>query len=163
MNKSSAPNNGQGAEAVALRNIEQIAKIVLGVGKKGGKASRPQPSRKGRIVLDNGVELSLTHYMTYLGLKGFLADQKNPKDPTAEDIARWREDGTASGTINQHLTILRDKGLVDWERVAEEKPNGLIVRLRRNLHLVKIVVEQANEKLAEQTALDEIRKQLGGA
>jgi len=162
MNTSSTPSNGQGAEKVALRNIEQIAKIVLG-NKASGKAGRPKPSRKGNMVLDNGVELSQTHYVTYLGLKGILADPNAPENPTAADIAKWREDGSTTSTINQHLAVLRDKGLAEWSMIEREKPNGLIARLRTGLRLVEIKVEEANDKLAEQTALDEIRKQLSGA
>jgi hypothetical protein len=166
MDNSSRTQNGQGVSSTALRNIEQIAKLALGAKKSGGTASRPQPSRKGNIVLDNGVELSLTHYMTYLGLKGILADQTAPKDPTAENIAEWREDGTNTSKINQHLTILRDKGLAEWSMIEKEKPNGLVSRLRTGLRIVEVTTRQGENKLAQSAdsaALDEIRKQLGGA
>jgi len=154
MDNSSRTQNGQGVSSTALRNIEQIAKLALGAKKSGGTASRPQPSRK------------LTHYMTYLGLKGILADQTAPKDPTAENIAEWREDGTNTSKINQHLTILRDKGLAEWSMIEKEKPNGLVSRLRTGLRIVEVTTRQGENKLAQSAdsaALDEIRKQLGGA
>jgi hypothetical protein len=163
MDKASAPKNGQGAEKAASRKIEQIAKIVFGLGKNSGKASRPKPSRKGNVVLDNGVELSLTHYMTYLGLKGILADQTAPKDPTAEDIAKWREDGTNTSTINQHLAILRDKGLAEWSMIQKEKPNGLLARMRVGLRLIELKTEEAEERLVNSDVLDEIRRLSGNA
>lgn len=163
MDEASAPKNGQGAEKAASRKIEQIAKILSSTGKNSGKASRPKPSRKGNVVLDNGVELSLTHYMTYLGLKGILADQTAPKDPTAEDIAKWREDGTNTSTINQHLAILRDKGLAEWSMIQKEKPNGLLARLRVGLRIIELKTEEAKEKLVNSDLLDEIRRLSGNA
>lgn len=166
MNNSSRTQNGQGVSSTALRNIEQIAKLALGAKKSGGTASRPQPSRKGNIVLDNGVELTPHQYLTYLGLKGILADQNAPKEPTAKDIAAWREDGTTANIVNQHLSSLRDKGLAEWTMVETEKPNGLIARLRTGLRIVEVTTKQGENKLAQSAdsaALDEIRKQLGGA
>jgi len=166
MNNSSRAQNGQGVSSTALRNIEQIAKLALGAKRSGGTANRPQPSRKGNTVLDNGVELTSHQYLTYLGLKGILADPNAPKEPTAKDIAAWREDGTTANIVNQHLSSLRDKGLAEWSMVEKEKPNGLIARLRTGLRLIKVVTEQSEDKLAEnadKAALEEIRKQLGGA
>ena len=84
----------------------------------------------------------------------------------AKDIAAWREDGTTANIVNQHLSSLRDKGLAEWTMVETEKPNGLIARLRTGLRIVEVTTRQGENKLAQSAdsaALDEIRKQLGGA
>ena len=140
MNNSSRTQNGQGVSSTALRNIEQIAKLALGAKKSGGTASRPQPSRKGNIVLDNGVELTPHQYLTYLGLKGILADQNAPKEPTAKDIAKWREDGTTANSVGTHLGSLRDKGLAEWTMIEKEKPDLLHVVTQPDLRVPLLTI-----------------------